>query len=188
MTRFFFRILSAGAAALFVLPVAAQQTCITESIPASTPTSDFVIHANGTVTHKRTGLTWMRCALGQKWDGKTCVGEARVYVWQKALQATAAFNSAGGYAGHKDWRMPNIKELDSIVEIQCHTPAINLNVFPGTLLSRYWSNTMDHRHPRSYALFVDFRDGYGDDGRVVFEYPVRLVRQGEGSAAFDRAR
>lgn len=181
-------ILAVAALAFIVLPAAAQQVCVSESIPASTPTSDFLIHGDGTVTHKRTGLTWMRCPLGQKWDGRTCAGEADMYVWQKALQAAAAFNASGGYAGHKDWRVPNIKELDSIVENQCYMPSINLKVFPGALAMRHWSSTMDHRHPRSYALFVGFENGYGDDGRVSFQYPVRLVRQGQPSAAFDRKR
>lgn len=186
--RRFIGILAIAATCFSILSAAAQQTCVSEGIPASTPTSDFTIHGDGTVTHKRTSLTWMRCALGQKWDGRTCTGEANVYVWQKALQAAAALNASGGYAGHKDWRVPNIKELDSIVENQCYMPSINLKAFPGALPMRHWSSTMDHRHPRSYALFVAFENGYGDDGRVIFEYPVRLVRQGQPYAAFDRIR
>ncbi len=35
-------------------------------------------NGDGTVTDVETGLQWMRCSLGQKWKGSTCVGEAGV--------------------------------------------------------------------------------------------------------------
>lgn len=174
--------------------------CKPESIPAATPTADFVDNRDGTVTHKRTGLAWMRCSLGQSWDGKSCAGEAKKYVWKKALQAAADFNAAGGYAGHADWRLPNIKELDSIVETQCIDPSINLEMFPATPVFRFWSSTPSTSHEFGYAWHVGFFDGYVDDGRTVavfegdegadteggrFAYPVRLVRGGPAFASFD---
>ncbi|MDP2902124.1 MAG: hypothetical protein Q8N96_03325 [Methylovulum sp.] len=38
----------------------------------TTPTSEFIINNDGTVTHKTTGLTWMRCAMGQTGRVGTC--------------------------------------------------------------------------------------------------------------------
>lgn len=178
--KFRYRLWITAATFWLALPaVGGTQVCKPKSVQASTPTADFAIHRNGTVTHKLTGLVWMRCALGQKWNGKTCTGIPAAYDWQQALQAVAAFNAGAGFAGYADWRLPNIKELDSIVEVQCSMPSINLHVFPGTPASRFWSGTFDTRHPKNYALFVDFMDGYGDDGRASFAYSVRLVRGGQ---------
>lgn len=185
--KFRYRLWLAIATFWMALPaVGGTQVCKPKSIQASTPTADFVMRRDGTVTHKLTGLVWMRCALGQKWNGKTCTGTPATYEWQQALQAASAFNTGAGFAGHIDWRLPNIKELDSIVEVQCHKPSINLHVFPETPAGRFWSGTFDTRHPKNYALFVDFADGYGDDGRASFAYSVRLVRGGQQFAEFDR--
>lgn len=171
-------------------------TCKTEHIRPATPTADFVDNRDGTVTHKRTGLVWMRCSLGQNWDGESCAGKAKKYVWQKAMQAAVDTNAAGGYAGKADWRVPNIKELDSIADTQCLGPSINLEVFPATPSARFWSSTLSTTSDRGYAWFVDFYDAYVDDGRTIpifesesarerFAYPVRLVRGGPAFASFD---
>lgn len=182
--------------ASLIFPAESSQTCKPENARPSTPTTDFDDNRDGTVTHKRTGLTWMRCSLGQSWDGEFCAGKTKVYLWQQALQAAPDVNAAGGYAGHADWRLPNIKELDSIVETQCFEPSINLTVFPATPSDRFWSSTLSTSQERGYAWFVRFNDGYADDGTTVpffedasaqgrFAYRVRLVRGGQAFASFD---
>lgn len=178
-------------------------TCKTESIRAATPTADFIDNKDGTVTHRRTGLTWMRCSLGQSWDGKSCIGKAGKYVWQKALLAAPDLNAAGGYASGADWRLPNIKELDSIAETQCLQPSINIEVFPATPPDRFWSSTLSTSHEFGYAWFVRFDDAYVDDGLTAdllfgeeadetkgeqFAYHVRLVRGGTAADSFDKLR
>ncbi len=115
----------------------AAQDCRNESeIPSSTPTGAFTDHGDGTVTHHATGLMWMKCPLGQ--SGSDCgTGEADTYTWDNALEAAAA----SVFAGHTDWRLPNVKELNSIVEYRCQGPAINEEVFPGTGTSDFWSSS-----------------------------------------------
>lgn len=181
------------------MPANAEQICKPQHIRAATPTADFIDHRDGTVTHKRTGLVWMRCSLGQTWDGKTCVGEAKKFVWRDSLQAASDFNAAGGYAGHKDWRLPNIKELDSIAETQCMEPSVNATIFPNTPPARFWSSTLSTTSDKDYAWYVRFNSAYVDDGRVVelydpnnipgrFSYHARLVRGGNDFDAVDRRR
>ena len=66
-----------------------------------TPTSNFTDNQDGTVTHNTTGLTWMRCAMGQIWTGSTCTGPTKMYNYAKAKALTLTF------ADQSDWRLPN---------------------------------------------------------------------------------
>ena len=158
------------------------QTCRTDSIKATTPTAQFTIHGDGTVTDKRTGLMWKQCLI--QYSGGDCsIGSLEYYTWQAALQATEALNSSGGFAGYTDWRLPNIKELRSIVEYQCDSPAINLDVFPNTqIFHEIWTSSPSALYEFS-AWSVDFHNGYSDENIIYSSgfylgLHVRLVRSG----------
>lgn len=118
---------------------AAAQVC-NPAIRASTPTADFVVNGNGTVSHTKTGLMWKKCAEGQyQAPLNHCGGSAAYYTWQGALQRANSVNAKGGYAGFSDWRVPNVNELASIVEDKCYAPAINTRIFPDTPGTWFWS-------------------------------------------------
>jgi len=119
----------------------ANQSCDPHSYPMSTPTERFTDNGDGTLTDQQSGLTWMRCALGQQWNGKNCQGEPNSYTWQSAQAAAAQINQTGGFASHSDWRMPHIPELAMIVERQCDNPRINLTLFPNTPATYFWTAT-----------------------------------------------
>jgi len=120
-------------------PALAAQTCKT-TIVASTPTADFTDNGDGTMTDSETGLMWKRCSEGFVWDGAICTGAAMSYTWQGGLEWVAQLNGINGFAGYADWRVPNVKELNSIVEERCDYPAVNLEVFPNTW-GWYWSSS-----------------------------------------------
>ncbi len=151
----------------------AAQTC-NDHITASTPDSRFTTTPD-TVTDSKTSLMWMRCSLGQS-GGGCSTGNATEYNWQQALESVATTNatSPGGY---NDWRLPNIKELASIVEVKCYNPAINTNVFPNTTLgsNSYWSSS-PHADDNSRAWHVYFSNGINTISNKTNSYYVRLVR------------
>jgi hypothetical protein len=101
-------------------------------------------------------------------------GTANVYDWQQALEAPDGYS----FAGYSDWRLPNIKELSSIIEQRCYNPAINLSVFPATPGSYFWSSSPD-ADGSEVAWNVDFGYGYADNNLRNFNLHVRLVRSGQ---------
>lgn len=153
------------------------------NVAVVSPTADFMEHGDGTVTHVSTGLMWKRCAEGL--SGETCAnGEAMTMFWDVALAAA----ESSGFAGYSDWRVPNFKELHSIVESCGYDPAINQTVFPRTprppFGSVFWTSTSWAPAP-SDAWVVVFDRGGGvatPKGSRLF---VRLVRGGASSAAYD---
>jgi len=71
--------------------------------------NDFKDNNNGTVTDKATALMWMKVDSGKLKAGKNKDGKLN---WQEALDWATNLE----YAGHSDWRLPNVKELQSIVD------------------------------------------------------------------------
>lgn len=147
------------------------------TIPPINPDTAYQIHANGIVTDTRSGLIWKRCSEGQIWDGGTCSGSPSAHTWEQAL----ALAEGSAFAGHADWRLPNIKELNELVEECRGDPAINNTVFINTTSVggnswRVWSGSP---HPTAlYAWIVDFDIGDTNDSLRSDMHQVRLVRGG----------
>jgi len=97
-------------------------------------TNDFVDNADGTVTDNATGLMWSQDDNGEAIN------------WENAL----AYAENATIAGYDDWRLPNIKELQSIADYSGAFPTIDTSVFNLTELTNtmgqtdypfYWSST-----------------------------------------------
>jgi aryl carrier-like protein len=122
----------------------------------------YVDHKNGTVTDKITGLMWKQCSEGLSLSGSNCVNEEgkednpTLYSWKQAIELTNTFE----FAGKSDWRLPNIKELMSLVARNRRSgSSINSTRFPNTPTDAYWSSSPSARHSQS-SWKVTFNGGY----------------------------
>lgn len=123
----------------------------------------YVDNGNGTITDKKTGLIWQKIPLSTTKN------------WFQALYY--AENLA--FAGYDDWRLPNIKELQSISEINFANPSVNPTFFPSTNSSIYWSSTTLKSPDTTKAWTVDFQFGLASYNLKNENHYIRCVRGGD---------
>ncbi len=117
-------------------------------------------------------------------------GNLTIFKWVAALNAE---NSGTGFAGHNDWRVPNIRELQGIVDYGTFNPAVT-TAFHGASCGAsctdltnpacscaqsgdYWSSSTYEPSPTN-AWYVFFYDGaVGNNNKTNNPY-VRAVRSG----------
>jgi hypothetical protein len=117
--------------------------------------NDFHDNGDGTITDRATGLMWQQADSGTR------------YNWEQAL-AYACGLRLGGYT---DWRLPNAKELQSLVDYTrapavSGTPAIDTRFFKATEIeSWYWTSTTHLDGPPDRrggaAIYVCFGRAWG---------------------------
>ena len=142
-------------------------------------TPSYTVDVNGlTITDNTTGLEWEKLTN----DGSIHDFD-NVYTWTNAFAVKiATLNTAPCFAGHCDWRLPNINELQTLTDWGRVNPAIdpvfNNGADSFTKSSFYWSSTSYAGGP-SGAWVVDFFDGdVGAFGKAFSDFFVRAVRGG----------
>jgi len=102
------------------------------------PAPRFTDNSDGTITDNLTGLMWLKDA--------NCFGNM---TWQAALDNVKDLNNSpgsytcGGYnKNYTDWRLPNINELESLVNAEEYTNSwLNTQGFTNVQSSDYWSSS-----------------------------------------------
>ncbi|MBI5185203.1 MAG: DUF1566 domain-containing protein [Nitrospinae bacterium] len=122
---------------------------------------NFTDNGNDTVTDNNTGLAWQKT-------------EGGAMAWESAISYCKTLS----LAGQSGWRLPNKRELMSIVNYGKNNPAIDTASFPNANSSLYWSSTTTAGGASS-AWYVDFYLGgvsYNDKSHDSY---VRCVRGGQ---------
>lgn len=169
----------------------------------TTHAEPYVIHKDGAmVLDKATGLVWMRCSLGQNWNGTTCAGEAKRFTYAQAQQAAENLNAESGFGGHKDWTVPSIRQLASLIfcssnrllykgdlkdggALLAHRcgeqyirPTVHWLAFPNFTGDSRWSSSREV-NVRNGAWHVDWSDGFVLSNSVESDIKVILVRSSQ---------
>jgi hypothetical protein len=138
------------------------------------PTPRFSDNGNGTVTDNLTDLIWLKTA--------DCFG---LETWQQALSDANTLSTGecglGDGSEDGDWRLPNIKELLSLVDYSQVNPAIpSGHPFSDVTSDFYWSSTSSAvGGGADNAWVVNFSMGDDGDEDKNFPYHVWPVRGGQ---------
>ena len=147
------------------------------SAGANAPAGQYVVTAggtgNGTVYDTKSKLTWQQTISSTT----TLAGSTpRTFTWAAAKTYCAGVGASLGGTG---WRLPTLKELQSLVDYSQSTATmmIDPNAFPSTPAAGFWSASPLAGSSSSVWL-VDFIDGTTAFAAVVPGYGalVRCVR------------
>lgn len=122
--------------------------------------NNFSDNGDTTITDNATGLMWEKNDDGAGMN------------WQKALD----YCESSSTAGYSDWRLPDIKELQSIVEYGKSTrPALDTDYFNYTSADTtsdanwFWSST-SHGDTKTYAAYIAFGKAYSKENSSATTY------------------
>lgn len=139
--------------------------------PMVTKSGHFLVRDH-IVIDLQSGVEWMRCSVGQQWDGKTCAGEAVALNHDEIAKAIVIANEQLG----PGWRLPNLAELEGLVCKTCAPVKIELDSFPNAMAEPYWTgevNSFASRHIWSVNFMTGHTYGrFFPTQRIL----VRLVR------------
>jgi hypothetical protein len=135
------------------------------------PSPRFIDAGDGTVRDALTALVWTK-------DAQQVKG---AMTWVDAL---AACNDLD-FAGHSDWRLPNVRELLSLVDYEAHDPALPQgHPFDNVQFIFYWSSTTyDASAINAWGVYL--YNGYAFNyhkATKAYVWPVRRAKRPEEAA------
>jgi hypothetical protein len=168
-----------GLAAILVTLVCATPTMAqTQSLGTTNPANEVIVKSghfmvrDHLVIDLQHGVEWMRCSVGQIWNGTDCEGVAVQLTQEDVARAIVIANAQLG----PGWRLPSRAELEGLVCKACAPIKIELDSFPNTFGEPYWTGEVNGFAPR-HMWTVNFMTGH-TYGRFfpTQEVLVRLVR------------
>ncbi len=141
------------------------------------PNPRFTDNGNGTVTDNLTGLVWAKSPL------------TNLRTWAGALNYAESL----ALGGHEDWRLPNINELESLVNAQEPDQAAWLNAqgFTNVQPNYYWSSTtLSYNNSTAwYVHMLNGRASYSTNSPIKTDslcttWPVRAGRQDQPDTGY----
>ncbi|MCX6245519.1 MAG: DUF1566 domain-containing protein [Bacteroidetes bacterium] len=147
--------ISAGGVKYFHVRAVRTLVTTTFAVPHFTDDGDDMVKDNFT------GLTWQQ------------IQSTNTMTWEEAL----AYSKTVSLGGKTDWRLPNVKELQSLNDPALMKPSFNKTFFPEISSGNYWTSTTLLQNPaRAWDLNVDY--GIVSYNDKTMKENVLLVRGG----------
>ena len=148
-------------------------------------TGQTTMHAAGDDGDLEKGVAWPDPRFADNGNGTICDNLTGL-MWEQAPSGTSDWEGALSYTndlvlgGHSDWRLPNVNELESLINAGAANPDAWLNSqgFSGIQADFYWSSTT-YAPTTAYAWGVNMNDGYVGSGTKTVSYYVLAVRSGQ---------
>lgn len=99
--------------------------------------TEMIASADGTEVVSSTGIVWARCVEGMRWTGRTCAGTPRWLSHSEAVAVVASRRQLDGAA----WRLPRVRELETLFHRADRTQGIDDRLFPAAPLGWHWTST-----------------------------------------------
>ncbi|MEI7595911.1 MAG: DUF1566 domain-containing protein [Bacteroidota bacterium] len=121
----------------------------------------FTDNGDGSITDNYTGLVWQKTL------------STNTMTWEAAL----AYSNSFTLAGKSDWRLPNVKELQSLNDVTKINPSFDNTIFSNIVTGNYWSSTTLYMTPtKAWDINIGF--GIASQNDKTLSENVILVRGG----------
>jgi formylglycine-generating enzyme required for sulfatase activity len=134
---------------------------VRNAISANFSVQHFTDNNNGTITDNFTGLVWQK------------IQSSNTMTWEEAL----AYASTVTLGGKSDWRLPNIKEIQSLNDVSLVKPSFSKTIFPNVVSGNFWSSTtLIQDNTKAWDINVDY--GIVSQNLKTLKQNVLLLRGG----------
>jgi hypothetical protein len=138
--------------------------------PVAIP-NQYTDNGNNTITDHLTDLIWQKAPFSDSLS------------WEQSLTYADTLTTAG----FNDWRLPNIKELQSLNDETRINPSINSTYFNVTNVNKYWSSTtLPNQTAKAWYLNNQFGITTYDNKTV--KHNLICVRSNQSSTAISTAK
>jgi hypothetical protein len=101
----------------------------------------FKDNGDGTITDNYSGLMWQK------------VKATDLMTWEEAL----SYASGLSLSGKADWRLPNVKEIQSLNDPKLSKPSFDKNYFVNVLSGNFWSSTtLFNANSKAWDINIDY--------------------------------
>lgn len=133
---------------------------------------NFELFEGGFAQNKNSGLFVTRCAAGQSFRNYRCKGDSLKLSWDGAVAYAAEVAEKTG----ENWRLPDYKEMQSLLVDHCVNPAANPFVFPDMEVANFWTSSKGLHQDRFRCAVYSFQGNAFCRHSRELEQPFFLVR------------